>query len=47
VRMKIRTEEAKERLIFALDMGEDLEKTLEWVDRLNNRVGLFKVGKEA
>lgn len=47
MRMKIRTEEAKERLIFALDMGEDLEKTLEWVDRLNNRVGLFKVGKEA
>jgi orotidine-5'-phosphate decarboxylase len=45
--MKTRSEEAKKRLIFALDMGEDLEKTLEWVDRLKDHVGLFKVGKEA
>lgn len=28
-------------------MGEDLEETLQWVDRLKDRVGLFKVGKEA
>ncbi len=45
--MKTRSDEARGRLIFALDMGEDLEKTLQWVDRLKERVGLFKVGKEA
>ena len=45
--MKTASEEAKKRLIFALDMGEDLEKTLGWVDRLKDHVGLFKVGKEA
>ena len=46
-RMKTPSDEARKRLIFALDMGEDLEKTLGWVDLLKDRVGLFKVGKEA
>jgi len=45
--MKTASDEARKRLIFALDMGEDLEKTLGWVDLLKDRVGLFKVGKEA
>ncbi len=45
--MKTPSDEARKRLIFALDMGEDLEKTLGWVDRLRDHVGLFKVGKEA
>lgn len=45
--MKTPSDEARKRLIFALDMGEDLEKTLGWVDRLKDHVGLFKVGKEA
>ena len=38
---------AKERLIFALDIGEDIDRTLEWVELLKDHVGMFKVGKEA
>ena len=38
---------ARERLIFALDVGEGLEEALSWVDRLGDHVGLFKVGKES
>jgi orotidine-5'-phosphate decarboxylase len=45
--MKTPSDEARKRLIFALDMGEDLGKTLSWVDLLKDHVALFKVGKEA
>ena len=45
--MKTRNRQARDRLIFALDMGEDIRKTLAWVDLLKDHVGLFKVGKEA
>jgi len=38
---------ARERLIFALDVGGGLEESLAWVDRLRESVGLFKVGKES
>lgn len=38
---------ARERLIFALDVGDDLEDALEWVSLLKDHVGIFKVGKEA
>ena len=38
---------ARERLIFALDVGAGLEEALSWVDRLGDHVGLFKVGKES
>ena len=38
---------ARERLIFALDVGEGLEEALYWVDLLGDHVGLFKVGKES
>jgi orotidine-5'-phosphate decarboxylase len=37
----------RDRLIFALDVGGGLEEALSWVDRLWDRVGLFKVGKES
>jgi len=37
----------KERLIFALDVGAEMEDALSWVDRLRDHVGLFKVGKES
>jgi len=37
----------RERLIFALDIGGELEEALSWVDRLWEHVGLFKVGKES
>jgi orotidine-5'-phosphate decarboxylase len=37
----------RERLIFALDVGEGLEEALSWVDCLGDHVGLFKVGKES
>ena len=36
----------RDRLIFALDVGGGLEEALSWVDRLWDRVGMFKVGKE-
>ena len=36
-----------DRLIFALDIGAGLSEALSWVDRLQNHVGLFKVGKES
>ena len=39
--------EARKKLVFALDVGGDLAKALEWVDLLKNHVGLFKVGKES
>lgn len=37
----------RERLIFALDVGEGLKDALSWVDCLGDHVGLFKVGKES
>jgi orotidine-5'-phosphate decarboxylase len=37
----------RERLIFALDVGEGLDEAVSWVDRLWDHVGLFKVGKES
>lgn len=37
----------RERLIFALDIGEDFQSALAWVDLLKDHVGMFKVGKEA
>jgi len=39
--------EAREKLIFALDVGEDMQEALAWVGRLSGHVGLFKIGKEA
>lgn len=37
----------RDRLIFALDVGEDMEEAVKWVDLLKDHVGMFKVGKEA
>jgi orotidine-5'-phosphate decarboxylase len=36
----------RERLIFALDMVEDMEGAEEWIEALKDHVGMFKVGKE-
>ncbi len=36
---------AREKLIFALDV-DDFETACQWVDRLHQDVGLFKVGKQ-
>lgn len=36
----------KERLIFALDTGEDFHRAIALVDELKDHVGMFKVGKE-
>jgi orotidine-5'-phosphate decarboxylase len=41
------TSQFREGLIFALDVGGDLQEALGWVDRLWDHVGLFKVGKES
>jgi orotidine-5'-phosphate decarboxylase len=45
--MLSRNSDSRGKLIFALDVGEDLEEALSWVDRLSGHVGLFKIGKEA
>jgi orotidine-5'-phosphate decarboxylase len=42
-----RSENPKERLIFALDATGDLAGSISWVERLKGHVGMFKVGKEA
>jgi len=39
--------DARERLIFALDVGGRYEEALSLVRRLKDHVGMFKVGKEA
>lgn len=41
------SDEARRRVIFALDVGDSREEALVWVRRLKGHVGLFKVGKEA
>ena len=38
-------QEAKERLIFALDV-DDFSTAEKWVEKLHEKVGLFKVGKQ-
>ena len=43
----IRNDTARERLIFALDIGGDYEEALDLVRCLKDHVGMFKVGKEA
>lgn len=37
----------RQRIIFALDVGDGMAAALAWVDRLRDHVGLFKVGKES
>jgi orotidine-5'-phosphate decarboxylase len=44
---KISNPESRERLIFALDVGGDLQRAMQWVDLLKDHVGMFKVGKES
>jgi len=41
------SDDARSRLIFALDMGDGIDETLQWVERLRGRVGVYKIGKEA
>ena len=43
----IPSKEARSRLIFALDMGDGIDETLHWVERLRDHIGVYKVGKEA
>jgi orotidine-5'-phosphate decarboxylase len=37
----------RDKLIFALDLGEDLDEAVRWADLLKDHVGMFKIGKEA
>lgn len=37
----------KENLIFALDIGDDRQELISWVERLHEHVGMFKIGKES
>lgn len=39
-------DDPRERLVFALDLGEDFTGVMAWVRRLKGHVGMFKVGKE-
>ncbi|TFG92845.1 MAG: orotidine-5'-phosphate decarboxylase [Syntrophobacterales bacterium] len=38
---------SRDKLIFALDLGEDIGEAVRWADLLKDHVGMFKVGKEA
>lgn len=38
---------SRDKLIFALDLGKDMDEATRWVDILKDHVGMFKVGKEA
>ncbi len=38
---------SRSKLIFALDLGKDMDEATRWVDILKDHVGMFKVGKEA
>ena len=40
------SESFRDRLIFALDGTGDLAETISWVKRLQDHVGMFKIGKE-
>ena len=39
--------DAREKLIFALDVGGDIGEAISWVERLHDQVRIFKVGKES
>lgn len=41
------SDEARGRLILALDVGGDIGEALAWTGRLKDHVGMFKIGKEA
>lgn len=41
------SEEARGRLILALDVGGNIGEALAWTERLKDHVGMFKIGKEA
>jgi len=41
------SEDARGRLILALDIGGDAGNASAWIDRLKDHVGMFKIGKEA
>lgn len=38
---------AREMLIFALDIGKGIEEAISWVERLGDHIEIFKVGKES
>jgi len=40
-------DEARNRLILALDVSGEIRDALSWVNRLKDHVGMFKIGKEA
>ncbi|HPQ43038.1 MAG TPA: orotidine-5'-phosphate decarboxylase [Syntrophales bacterium] len=45
--MQTSNKNSRDKLIFALDLGEDIDEAIRWVDLLHDHVGMFKVGKEA
>lgn len=45
--MQATNKDSRSRLIFALDLGEDMYEAMRWADLLKDHVGMFKIGKEA
>jgi orotidine-5'-phosphate decarboxylase len=45
--MSISNKNPEEMLIFALDVGKGVEEAISWVERLNDHIEIFKVGKES
>ena len=46
-KMQTPNRDSRDKLIFALDLGEDMSEAIRWADLLKDHVGMFKIGKEA
>ncbi|MEA2014244.1 MAG: orotidine-5'-phosphate decarboxylase [Thermodesulfobacteriota bacterium] len=45
--MQTSNNNSRSKLIFALDLGDEMDEAIKWVDLLKDHVGMFKIGKEA
>ncbi len=46
-KMQALSRNSRSKLIFALDLGEDMDEAIRWADLLKDHVGMLKIGKEA
>ncbi|MCK4534234.1 MAG: orotidine-5'-phosphate decarboxylase [Syntrophobacterales bacterium] len=45
-KMQAPSRNSRSKLIFALDLGEDMDEAIRWADLLKDHVGMLKIGKE-
>ncbi|MEA3486099.1 MAG: orotidine-5'-phosphate decarboxylase [Thermodesulfobacteriota bacterium] len=46
-KMQALSKNSRSKLIFALDLGGDMDEAIRWADLLKDHVGMLKIGKEA